>query len=148
MNERTGTIIMGAEVRVLPVAIAHGSLQVAVTTDYDVSQPNAFSEGRTVVVPESTIVAKEGKKYSLALLRPGVTLGQLVAGLNALGVTPQDLIAVLEAIKSAGALEADMEMMRRRSDSASSCRRRRAGRRRTCAPADGRRARSLAPSRS
>ena len=111
INERTGTVIMGQEVRIAPVAVAHGALQVEIKTDFGVSQPQAFSAGQTVVVPDSQIVASEGAKRSLAVLPPGVTLGQLVNGLNLLGVTPQDLIAVLEAIKRAGALQADLEIM-------------------------------------
>jgi len=111
VNERTGTIIMGEGVRVAPVAIAHGSLQIDVKTEFGVSQPEAFSGGQTVVVPDSNVTVTEGQKHRLMVLRPAVTLGQLVAGLNALGVTPQDLIAVLEAIKAAGALDAELEIM-------------------------------------
>ncbi len=111
VNERTGTVIMGSDVRIAPVAIAHGTLQIEVKTQYGVSQPAAFSGGETVVVPDSTIVASEGKVDSLSVLDKAVTLGQLVGGLNALGVTPQDLIAVLEAIQAAGALEAELELM-------------------------------------
>ncbi|HZR84512.1 MAG TPA: flagellar basal body P-ring protein FlgI [Candidatus Binatia bacterium] len=112
VNERTGTVIIGQDVRVKPVAVAHGSLQVEVKTDYGVSQPAPFSGGQTVIVPDSQIVTQEGQKSSLAIIsRGGVSLGQLVGNLNALGVTPQDLIAVLEAIQSAGALEAELEMM-------------------------------------
>lgn len=111
VNERTGTIIMGSNVRIAPVAIAHGTLQIEVKTQFGVSQPNAFAGGETVVVPDSTIVASEGRQDSLAVLDQAVTLGQLVGGLNALGVTPQDLIAVLEAIQAAGALEAELELM-------------------------------------
>ncbi len=111
VNERTGTVIMGQDVRIAPVAIAHGTLQVEVKTDFGVSQPAPFSEGQTVVVPDSQIVATEGQKRSLSVLEPGVTLGQLVGGLNALGVTPQDLIAVLEAIQAAGALQGELVIM-------------------------------------
>jgi flagellar P-ring protein precursor FlgI len=111
LNERTGTVIMGQDVRISPVAIAHGTLQVEVKTDFGVSQPQPFSDGQTVVVPDSQIVATEGQKRSLAVLQTGVTLGQLVGGLNALGVTPQDLIAVLEAIKAAGALQGELVIM-------------------------------------
>ncbi len=111
LNERTGTVIIGNDVRVLPVAIAHGSLQVTVQTDFGVSQPAPFSFGETTVVPETDLRVEEGKTHNLAVLRPGVNLGDLVAGLNALGVTPQDLIAILQAIKSAGALEAALEIM-------------------------------------
>lgn len=111
LNERTGTVIMGTDVRIQPVAIAHGSLQVVVSTDYGVSQPAPFSEGVTTVVPQTDIKVTEGRPQNLYLLRPGVSLGELVGALNALGVTPQDLIAILQAIKSAGALEAELEMM-------------------------------------
>lgn len=111
VNERTGTVIMGQDVRISPVAIAHGTLQVEVKTEYGVSQPNEFSAGQTVVVPDSQIVASEGAKRSLSVLQTGVTLGQLVGGLNALGVTPQDLIAVLEAIQAAGALQGELVIM-------------------------------------
>jgi flagellar P-ring protein FlgI len=111
INERTGTVIVGQDVRIAPVAIAHGTLQIEIKTDYGVSQPTEFSQGQTVIVPDSTIVAQEGKSASLALLKPGITLGDLVGALNALGVTPQDLIAVLSAIQAAGALEAELEMM-------------------------------------
>jgi flagellar P-ring protein precursor FlgI len=111
LNERTGTVIIGTDVRVMPVAIAHGSLNVTVKTDFGVSQPGPFSNGQTVVVPDTSIDVQEGAKQNLMVLKPGVNLGQLVAGLNALGVTPQDLIAVLQAIKTAGALQADLELM-------------------------------------
>ncbi len=111
LNERTGTVIIGSDVRVMPVAIAHGSLNVTVKTDFGVSQPAPFSQGQTVVVPDSTIKVEEGQKRNLVLLRPGVNLGDLVSGLNALGVTPQDLIAILQAVQTAGALQAELEIM-------------------------------------
>jgi flagellar P-ring protein precursor FlgI len=111
LNERTGTVIIGKSVRVMPVAIAHGSLNVTVKTDFGVSQPAPLSEGETVVVPDTSISVEEGAKQNLVVLRAGVNLGELVAGLNALGVTPQDLIAILQAIKAAGALEAELELM-------------------------------------
>jgi flagellar P-ring protein precursor FlgI len=112
LNERTGTVIMGDAVRVMPIAIAHGSLTVNVKTDFGVSQPAPFAErGRTVVVPDTTLSVEEGNERSLAVLRPGVSLGELVGALNALGVTPQDLIAILEAIRAAGALQAEIEIM-------------------------------------
>jgi flagellar P-ring protein FlgI len=111
LNERTGTVIIGDDVRVLPVAIAHGSLNVTVKTDFGVSQPAPLSQGQTVVVPDTTLNVQQGAKQNLLLLRPGVSLGQLVAGLNALGVTPQDLIAILQAVQTAGALQAELELM-------------------------------------
>ncbi len=112
LNERTGTVIMGDAVRVMPIAIAHGSLTVRVKTDYGVSQPAPFAErGRTVVVPDTSISVEQGETRSLSVLKPGVSLGELVAALNALGVTPQDLMAILEAIRAAGALQAELEIM-------------------------------------
>jgi flagellar P-ring protein FlgI len=111
LNERTGTVIIGHNVRLLPVAIAHGSLQVTVKTDFGVSQPAPFSDGETVVVPDTTLGVEEGPSRSLVALRAGTSLGDLVTGLNALGVTPQDLIAILQAVRAAGALQADLEIM-------------------------------------
>ncbi len=111
VNERTGTVIMGEDVRIAPVGIAHGSLQVTVKVDLGVSQPAPFSQGETVVVPDSTVHVQEGEAERLNLFKGGVSLRELVTGLNALGITPQDLIAVLQAIKSAGALDADLELM-------------------------------------
>jgi flagellar P-ring protein precursor FlgI len=111
VNERTGTVVMGEDVRIASVGIAHGSLQVTVKVDLGVSQPAPFSQGRTVVVPDSTVQVQEGDVERLNLFKGGVSLGELVGGLNALGITPQDLIAVLQAIKSAGALDADLEIM-------------------------------------
>jgi len=111
LNERTGTVIIGTDVRVTPVAIAHGSLNVTVKTDFGVSQPQPFSNGQTVVIPDTTLKVEEGAKQNLVVLHAGVNLGDLVGGLNALGVTPQDLIAILQAIKTAGALSADLELM-------------------------------------
>jgi flagellar P-ring protein precursor FlgI len=81
-----------------------------VKTDLGVSQPAPFSNGKTVVVPDSSINVEGGKAH-VAMLDSGVNLGQLVGGLNALGVTPQDLIAVLQAIKASGALDAELEVM-------------------------------------
>jgi flagellar P-ring protein precursor FlgI len=111
LNERTGTVIIGSDVRVRPVAIAQGSLNVTVKTEFGVSQPAPFSGGQTTVVPDTTLRVEEGAKQNLVVLKGGVNLGELVAGLNALGVTPQDLIAILQAIQTAGALEAELELM-------------------------------------
>jgi flagellar P-ring protein precursor FlgI len=111
LNERTGTVIIGSDVHVLPIAIAHGSLNVTVKTDFGVSQPAPLSQGQTVVVPDTSLKVEEGAKQNLIVLKPGVSLGELVGGLNALGVTPQDLIAILQAVQAAGALQADLELM-------------------------------------
>ncbi len=110
INERTGTIVMGEHVRISPVAVAHGSLTVQVTERSDVSQPPPLSGGRTVVTPASEIEVKE-EKASLALIGGGVTLGQVVQGINAIGATPRDMINILQALKAAGALQAELEII-------------------------------------
>ena len=104
------TIVMGRDVRVSTVAVAQGNLTVTITETPQVSQPAPFSRGRTTTVPRTHIgVQEEGKK--LALVRDGVSLKQLVDGLNALGIGPRDLIAILQAIKADGAIQADIEVM-------------------------------------
>ncbi|MBF0400644.1 MAG: flagellar basal body P-ring protein FlgI [Magnetococcales bacterium] len=110
VNERTGTIVMGENVRVSTVALAHGGLSIKITESPQVSQPNARSGGSTVVTPKTDIVAKEQEGKVLEM-ESGVTLGELVRGLNAIGVTPRDLIAILQSIKAAGALQADLEIL-------------------------------------
>jgi flagellar P-ring protein precursor FlgI len=110
IDERSGVIVMGRDVRVSTVAVAQGNLTVTIGETPQESQPAPFSEGETVVVPRTQInVAEDGKK--LAVVREGVSLQQLVDGLNALGVGPRDLIAILQAIKTAGAIQADIEVM-------------------------------------
>jgi flagellar P-ring protein precursor FlgI len=110
INERTGTIVMGEHVRVSPVAVAHGSLTVQVSEKTNVSQPLPFSKGGTVVTPQSKVEVQEGKG-SLAMIGGGVTIGQVVQGINAIGATPRDLINILQAIKAAGALQAELEII-------------------------------------
>src|SRR5690349_11966936 len=110
IDERSGVIVMGRDVRVSTVAVAQGNLTVTISEAPQVSQPQPFSRGRTRVVPRSTVgVQEDGKKF--ALVREGVSLQQLVDGLNALGIGPRDLIAILQAIKAAGAIQADIEVM-------------------------------------
>jgi flagellar P-ring protein FlgI len=111
IDERSGIIVMGNDVRVSTVAVAQGNLTVTITETPQVSQPTPFSRGgTTTVVPRTRIgVQEDGKK--LALVRNGVSLQQLVDGLNALGIGPRDLIAILQAIKAAGAIQADIEVM-------------------------------------
>jgi len=113
VNERTGTVIMGQNVRLAPVAVAHGPLHITIKTDFGVSQPQPFSGGETVVVPDTSIVVEEPKHRQLVELPggAGVTLKELVLALNSLGVTPLDLIAVFEALKEAGALQAELVIM-------------------------------------
>src|SRR5215813_10678203 len=110
IDERSGIIVMGRDVRVSMVAVAQGNLTVTISETPQVSQPQPFSRGQTTVVPRTRIgVQEDGKK--LALVREGVSLQQLIDGLNALGVGPRDLISILQAIKAAGAIQADIEVM-------------------------------------
>jgi flagellar P-ring protein precursor FlgI len=111
INERTGTIIIGENVKISPVAIAHGSLAIEIKEEPVVSQPPPFApEGaETTVVPRTSISVRE-QKGSLVQVS-GVTLGQIVRALNALGVTPRDLISILQALKAAGALKAELEII-------------------------------------
>jgi flagellar P-ring protein precursor FlgI len=110
IDERSGIIVMGRDVRVSMVAVAQGNLTVTISESPQVSQPQPFGRGQTTVVPRTRIgVQEDGKK--LALVREGVSLQQLIDGLNALGVGPRDLIAILQAIKAAGAIQADIEVM-------------------------------------
>ena len=110
IDEASGTIVMGANVRISTVAIAQGNLTIRVTENPDVSQPAPFSNGKTVVTPRSTISVDTGNDRKLGVLNAAPTLRDLVASLNALGVGPRDLISILQAIKYAGALQADLEV--------------------------------------
>jgi flagellar P-ring protein precursor FlgI len=110
INERTGTIVMGKEVRVSPVAIMHGKLTVEIQTVENVSQPNPLSQGSTTVVPETTVGAKEEKARSL-VLKQGATVEELVRALGAIGSTPRDVIGILQSLRAAGALEADIDVI-------------------------------------
>jgi flagellar P-ring protein precursor FlgI len=98
-------------VRVSTVAIAHGNLTVSVQENPRVSQPEPFSDGETVVVPQSDVTVEEDRGTQIRMVDGGASLSSLVAGLNALGVSPRDLISILQAIKAAGALQADIEVM-------------------------------------
>jgi len=113
VNERTGTVIMGHDVRIAPVAVAHAGLHITVKTELGVSQPPPLSRGETVVVPDTSIVIEEPERRQLVELPggPGVALKEIVLALNALGVTPRDLIAIFEALKEAGALQAELVIM-------------------------------------
>jgi len=110
MNERTGTIVMGENVRISSVAVSHGNLTVVVKESPRVSQPNPLAAGRTVVVPSTELKVVEDK-VNLSLLREGANLGEVVRGLNTLGVTPRDLLGIMQAIKAAGALNAELSVM-------------------------------------
>ena len=110
INERTGTIVMGKEVRVSPVAIMHGNLTVEIQTQEAVSQPGPLSNGTTAVVPEVRVNAKEEKARSLVLSK-GATVEELVHALGAIGSTPRDVIAILQSLHAAGALEAEIDVI-------------------------------------
>jgi flagellar P-ring protein FlgI len=111
VDENSGVIVMGENVRISTVAIAQGNLTIRITETPQVSQPNAFSNtGTTTTVPRTNIQVDEQDGKKLAMMPAGVTLQELVNGLNALGVGPRDMISILRAIKAAGALQADIEV--------------------------------------
>jgi flagellar P-ring protein precursor FlgI len=110
VNERTGTIVLGKDVRVSPVAILHGNISVEVQTVEMVSQPNPLSPGTTEVVPQTSVSTKEEKARTV-VLKQGATVEELVRALSAIGSTPRDIIAILQALHSAGALEAEVEVL-------------------------------------
>lgn len=110
INERTGTIVMGKEVHVSPVAIMHGNLTVEIQTTYNVSQPNALSTGTTQVVPQVAVGVKEEKARNV-VLKEGATVEELVRALTSIGSTPRDIIAILQSLQSEGALESEIEVI-------------------------------------
>jgi flagellar P-ring protein precursor FlgI len=112
IDEQSGVIVMGENVRISTVAIAQGNLTIRITETPQVSQPEPFSdEGDTVVVPRTDVEVTEGGTGNIAIVGGGASLQDLVQGLNALGVGPRDMIAILQAIKAAGALQAEIEVM-------------------------------------
>jgi flagellar P-ring protein precursor FlgI len=112
IDETSGVIVMGADVRISTVAIAQGNLTIKVTETPQVSQPAPFSQtGTTEVVPRTNIQIDDSKGNKIAVMQDGVSLQHLVDGLNALGVGPRDIIAILQAIKAAGALQADIQVI-------------------------------------
>jgi flagellar P-ring protein precursor FlgI len=112
IDEESGIIVMGAEVRVSRVAIAQGNLTIKITEAPQVSQPNPLSEGgETTVVPRTQVEVDDGSGNKLTVVDENVSLQSLVDGLNALGIGPRDMIAILQAIKAAGALQAEIEVM-------------------------------------
>ncbi|HEY4707762.1 MAG TPA: flagellar basal body P-ring protein FlgI [Thermodesulfobacteriota bacterium] len=111
VNERTGTVVMGENVKISTVAVSHGDISIEIKTQYAISQPPAFSrKGETVVVPYDNVEVEE-QKSRLIVLPESVTLGDVVRALNLIGVTPRDLVAILQAIKAAGALQAELEVI-------------------------------------
>ncbi|MDH3587971.1 MAG: flagellar basal body P-ring protein FlgI [Gammaproteobacteria bacterium] len=107
VNSRTGTVVIGSHVRVSPAAVSHGSLTVTITESPGVSQPGGFSEGETVVVNRSDIEIIE-EQQRMFLFEPGVTLNEIVTAVNQVGAAPGDLVAILEALKQAGSLHAEL----------------------------------------
>jgi flagellar P-ring protein precursor FlgI len=111
IDEQNGIIVMGEKVRISTVAISHGNLTIKITETPQVSQPNPFSNtGTTTTVDRTGISINENADKKMTVLKPHVTLQSLVEGLNALGVGPRDMITILQNIKKAGALQADLEM--------------------------------------
>ncbi len=112
IDEQSGIIVMGENVRISTVAIAQGSLTIRITEAAQVSQPGPFAEvGTTTTVARTDIQIDEGEEKRLTVLQPGVSLQEMVNGLNALGIGPRDMITILQAVKTAGALQAEIEVM-------------------------------------
>jgi flagellar P-ring protein precursor FlgI len=110
INERTGTVVVGGAVRIGPAAVAHGNLSVRITTHVEASQPPPFSKGETTLVPNQQVDVAEGSAQ-LITLEQGTTLEAVVHALNALGATPRDIIAIMQALKAAGALRAELVIL-------------------------------------
>lgn len=110
INERTGTITMGRDVTLAPVSVMHGALSVEIQTTYNVSQPQPFSQGTTQTVPEVSVGVSEERAKTLVLPQ-GATIENLVRALNSIGATPRDIIAILQNLKTAGALDAELEVL-------------------------------------
>jgi flagellar P-ring protein precursor FlgI len=111
IDEKSGTIVVGADVKLDPVAVTHGNLTVRVTETAEVSQPPPFSNGQTVVVPHTQVDVNDHTDRQLRILQRSATLKDLVDGLNGLGLGPRDLIQVLNALKASGALHAELEFI-------------------------------------
>ena len=110
VNEKTGTVVMGEGVRISTIAVSHGNLSLVISEKSNVSQPNAFSEGETVVTPETDVEVAEDTG-ELVVLEQGASIGEVASALNAIGATPRDLIAIFQALKAAGALYADLVVL-------------------------------------
>jgi flagellar P-ring protein precursor FlgI len=110
VNARTGSVVMNQAVRVKDCAVAHGNLSVVINTEPVISQPGALSGGSTVVAQTSQISVNQGGG-AIQMVRGGASLSDVVKGLNSLGANPQDLVSILQAMKSAGALSAELEII-------------------------------------
>jgi flagellar P-ring protein precursor FlgI len=110
VNERTGTIVLGRDVRLGAVSILHGSLSIEIATEFKVSQPEPFSAGRTVPIAQPTVRTAESAPRRIEL-KEGASVEDLVNGLQVAGASARDVIAILQAIKAAGALQADLEVL-------------------------------------
>lgn len=110
LNERTGTVVIGRDVRIAPIAVLHGNLTVQIVTAFEVSQPAPLSPGQTVVTPDTTVAVKEEKARHL-LLKEGVSVEELIKSLIDIGSTPRDVIAIMQSIAAAGALDAILEVI-------------------------------------
>ncbi|CAI3237820.1 flagellar basal body P-ring protein FlgI [Desulfovibrio legallii] len=109
VDEKTGTVVLGRDVRVSRAAVAHGNLQITVQESEQVSQPGPFSQGQTVVTPQTEANIREEQRHLVMV--EGATLQELVDGLNAIGATPRDLISILRAMQASGSLHADLEVI-------------------------------------
>ena len=110
VNEKTGTVVMGADVTLGPCSILHGNLAIEVTTRLEVSQPQPLAQGQTVVAPQTAISTQEGPAQAIQL-EEGATVDELIRGLQSIGATARDIVAILQAVKAAGALQADLEIL-------------------------------------
>jgi flagellar P-ring protein precursor FlgI len=110
INERTGTIVIGKDVKITPVAIMHGALSVEIRTAFNVSQPEPLAAGKTAVTPDTNVAAKESKAQNV-VLEKGATVEELVRALQAIGSTPRDIIAILQNMRAVGALQAEIEVL-------------------------------------
>ncbi len=108
VNSRSGTVIINSKVRVQPAAVSHGSLTVTISENPQVSQPNPLAQGQTTVTPQSEVKVDEEGSNHMFVFNPGVSLDEIVKAVNAVGAAPSDLVAILEALKAAGALRAEL----------------------------------------
>ena len=110
VNERTGTVVLGGDVRLGPATVAHGRLSVRIATQYEVSQPAPFSGGKTEVVPQTDVEVQENQAQ-MVNLEQGATLADVVRALNMLGATPRDIISIMQSLKAVGALRAELVVL-------------------------------------